>query len=255
VTRPVAGRTAFRTGTVQVWTIPLDMAPRVIPGVEEILDAYEQYQALRFPAGQLRTRYIAAHVAVRRILGQCLTKHPGDVRLSRTASGKPYVSDAPLAFNLSHSGPLAVCAVTRSGSVGVDIEAMRAIDDPDGIVAHFFAPGEIAEYNRHSGESRLATFFRLWTRKEAYLKATGEGLSRPLNTFDVANGASLPARPIGVGGDDLTPVRWGIHSFSPAPGYIGALACEADSIFLDAFTWSDVPGLARFAGATWAPHA
>jgi 4'-phosphopantetheinyl transferase len=240
---------------VQVWTIALDAAPPVIPGVEEILDAYEQYQALRFPAGQLRTRYIAAHVAVRRILGQCLGKDPGDVRLSRTASGKPFVADAPLAFNLSHCGPLAVCAVTRSGAVGVDIEAMRKVEDADGIVAHFFAPGEVAEYNRHTGESRLATFFRLWTRKEAYLKATGEGLSRPLNTFDVATGGALPARPVGSGGDDLTPVRWAIHSFSPSPGYVGALACEADSIFIDAFIWTDVPGLTRLRCDTAAPSA
>jgi 4'-phosphopantetheinyl transferase len=251
----MAGRSAFRSGTVQVWTIALDAAPRTIPGVEEILDANEQYQALRFPAGQLRKRYIAAHVAVRRILGRCLAKHPGDVRLSRTESGKPFVADAPLAFNLSHSGPLAVCAVTRAGVVGVDIEAMRRVEDADGIVAHFFAPAEIAEYNRHAGESRLATFFRLWTRKEAYLKATGEGLTRPLNTFDVANGGALPARPVGIGGDDLTPVRWAIHSFSPAPGYIGALACEADSVFIDAFTWTEVPGLSRLGDGASIPLA
>jgi 4'-phosphopantetheinyl transferase len=231
---------------VQLWTINLDDAPGAFPGVEDILDGVEQYQALRFASGQLRTRYIAAHVAVRRILGQSLARNPGDVRLARTANGKPYVADAPIAFNLSHSGPLAVCAVTRSGHIGVDIEAVRTIDDPDGIVEHFFAPGEVAEYRRHTGDARLMTFFRLWTRKEAFIKATGEGLSRPLNTFDVAVGRPLPARPVGLGGDDLTPVRWSIQSFTPAPGYVGALACEGDSVFVDTFAWTDGPDRPRF---------
>jgi 4'-phosphopantetheinyl transferase len=223
-------------GSVHVWTI------RVADGVEPcewdlaVLDRIERDRALTFWPGPLRNKYVAIHAAVRRILAQYLSSSPDEVRIARSPLGKPFLEDSPLAFNIAHSGSFALCAVAASGETGVDIERRRHVEDVDRIVQKFFSAAEAAEYRRYDRSARLDVFFRLWTRKESLLKATGKGLRGQLDAVDVTaaicSGASVELRrAAGLAG------TWALRSFTPSPGYVGALAYSGEVVSLDFFDW------------------
>ncbi len=125
-----------------------------------------------------------------------------------------------LQFNVSHAGGLVLIAVTRGCEVGVDIENVRELKDIDLIARRFFSVRENAALQQLPATHRPEAFFRCWTRKEAFIKASGEGLSRPLDSFDVA--LDGPAALLRVDGDDAS--RWTLHDVYPAPGYTGAVA-------------------------------
>jgi 4'-phosphopantetheinyl transferase len=146
-----------------------------------------------------------------------------------------------VAFNLSDSGAFALCAVAPSGHLGVDIEIRRRIEDADALVRRYFTIREIAEYLRADAPARLEAFFTLWTRKEALLKATGEGLRRPLDSVDAGNAIDLNA-PVRL--PDAAGVErcWSVRSFTPSPGYSGAVAYDGDLSGLEFFDWSDAAG-------------
>ena len=139
--------------------------------------------------------------------------------------GKPALHGAGegVQFNLSHSRELALLAVTTLPAVGIDIEWMRPLDDMMGIAARFFAAGERARLAEMPAAQRHHAFFDCWTRKEAYIKAIGEGLSRPLHQFEVAFGPHEPARLLSVADDPAEAQRWSLRGFNPAPGYAAAL--------------------------------
>ena len=239
---PVASRRPQPTlgaGIVHLWIIPLDEQTdaRAVAG----LGPWEQERARRLLSGPVRDRYVAAHVALGRILGSYLGLDAASVPLAQSTGGKPFVVGAPLAFSLSHSSDLAVCAVAECGPLGADIEYVRQIADADGIVRLMFDPGEAAEYATHTGPARVAAFFSAWTRKEAFLKATGDGLMRPLNSFQVVVSPTRPAGLVRLDGDDQAPGRWSLRSFVPAPGYVGALAIEGALTSVEYFDSSELP--------------
>jgi 4'-phosphopantetheinyl transferase len=140
----------------------------------------------------LQTRFTVAHATVRQILGACLQVPPQAVTFTAGANGKPAVTGLPLAFNLSHSGDLAVCAVAAGGQLGVDVEVIRPVSDADDLSSRYFASDEARSFCgcRRRAPARV---FGVWTRKEAFLKAPGEGMSRPLDSFAVSVGPE-PAR-------------------------------------------------------------
>lgn len=129
-------------------------------------------------------------------------------------------------FNLSHSGEMALVAVTRLGAVGVDVEQVRPLDDMMGIAGQFFAPGERARLAEMPSPHRQRAFFDCWTRKEAYIKGIGLGLSRPLDQFEVAFAPGEPARLLSVAPDPDDVARWSLYGFNPASGYAAALAVQ-----------------------------
>ena len=130
---------------------------------------------------------------MRQILGGCLQVPPQALTFTAGPNGKPAVPGLPLAFNLSHSGDVAVCAVAAGGQLGVDVEMIRPISDADDLSSRYFSRDEAREFLRLPATERLHAFFGVWTRKEAFLKATGEGMSRPLDSFVVSVGPA-PAR-------------------------------------------------------------
>jgi len=213
---------------VHVWRIPLEGAGASDLPTARLLSTDERARADRFHAEADGRRYAVGRGALRTILGRYLGLPPERLEFRYGPRGKPalageIVSSAPR-FNLAHSRDLALLAVTGGREVGVDVEVVRPIPDADRLVARYFSAREGAEYAALSGPEKLGAFFRGWTRKEAYIKATGDGLSMPLNRFDV----SLAAGPIllRVAGRLEEASRWALQDLEPGPGFAAAVAVE-----------------------------
>ncbi len=213
--------------TAHVWTIALEDAD---PD-HGTLSADERVRARRFRFDADRRRFVAAHAALRSVLAGYLDAAPASVVFTTGPRGKPMldaaIHGAALRFNLSHSHELALVVVARDRDVGIDVERMRVLPELPGIVARFFSAAERATLDRLPPDHRLHAFFRLWTVKEAYLKACGDGLARGLDQLDVElapdeRGASVRAldRP-----DEGR--RWELFSLTPAAGYVAAVAVDA----------------------------
>lgn len=224
------------SGTIHLWTIDLDAAAAV-PSLLETLSREERERSDRFRTTELRQRFIAAHGATRAILARYADADPAAIRFGTAAYGKPFLAEGGLSFNLSHSEGLAVCAVARDGQLGVDVERVRRIVDADALVTRFFAAGEARRYASLAPADRDAAFFSAWTRKEAFVKAIGDGLQCPLGSFEVdISPAALEPWIVVPDGR-----AWQLRSFEPAAGYTGAVACDRPIRALERFTFGDLP--------------
>ncbi|HUM02519.1 MAG TPA: 4'-phosphopantetheinyl transferase superfamily protein, partial [Thermoanaerobaculia bacterium] len=179
---------------LHVWRISLEVPPGRLTALAATLSPVEQKRAECFGSELLRRRYTAGHGALREILSRYAGRAPEALRFGKRPDGKPELLDPPgWRFGFSHSLDLALCGVTRRHEVGVDLEALRPLSDPLDLAERFFAPDEAATLRRLPETSRQAAFFRCWTRKEAILKATGEGLLGSLRDFSVSlEAAELP---------------------------------------------------------------
>jgi 4'-phosphopantetheinyl transferase len=223
---------------VHVWTVPV----AAIGHPDEALAALaedERARALRFRFAEDRARYVAGRFAARALIA-AYAGHadPAALKLVPGTHGKPTLDPArPLHFNWSHAGHLAVFAITADAEVGVDVEWTERFADIDAVAGRVFSDRELADYHAQQGDARRVAFFNGWTRKEAFIKATGEGLSRALKGFDVALAPGEPAavRHIEDRADDVA--RWSLHAFEPVPGYIAAVAVRAPSIRPRLMAW------------------
>jgi len=147
--------------------------------------------------------------------------------------GKPALSSAfdhaRLHFNLAHSGDLALLAVTRIGPIGVDVERIRPVKDAADLVARFFCARENESFQRLPPDRKPSAFFNLWTRKEALLKATGEGIGKSLNEVEVSFLPGDPARLLSIAGDPEKAAAWSLHDLAAPDGFVAALAIQAHS--------------------------
>ncbi len=216
---------------VHLWRIRLDHPPAAITHLAECLSPEEHRRAERFVRDEDRQRFIVSHAALRMILGQYLGVPPGQVEMVVAASGKPSLASSnlpPLHFNLSHSEDLALVGVALDRQIGVDVEHWRPLVDAESIVKRYFAPGERARWQALPDHEQLPAFFRGWTRKEAYLKARGVGLSAGLDRFEVSlvPGESTRLVEGGEGNDSAT--RWQVYDISPGRGCSAACAVEGE---------------------------
>jgi len=211
---------------IQLWCVDLDHAPPAAALAPQ-LSPEEQQRAASFRGPLLQQRYVAAHAALRVTLARSLDLAPQALRLHADENGKPHVADAPaLRFNLAHSGGLALIAVGRdSAELGVDVEQLRPLPDAADIAALSFSAGEIAGFAAAPEAERQRRFFRTWTRKEAYAKGRGLGLLLDLRRFCTAAPAS-----VAVDHELDDGHSWRLLDLDPAPGYVGTLACMADSV-------------------------
>lgn len=195
-----------------------------------LLSAAEGRRASRFAFARDRRRFVIARARLRELLGVRLGVRPESVELAYGTCGKPALArpfaGAGLRFNLSHRDDVAVYAFSREGEIGIDVEAVREVEDADRIAACVFSRHENEAYRALDRADRPLGFFNCWTRKEAFVKATGDGLSHPLGGFDVSLAPGEPARILRVNetsGDDC---GWRMESFSPAPGFVAAVVTE-----------------------------
>lgn len=202
----------------------------------ETLSADERARAAAFRVAGKKDRFIVAHAGVRSILGREIGRPPAEVEFRHGPNGKPELLGLrDVRFSLSHSHDVAVLAVGRGFEIGVDVERLRHVDDVDRIAKRFFAESESQMVDRASGEIRDRLFMRLWTCKEAYLKATGDGLSRPLADVVVTlgHGGEVENLRTAAGAQ----LGASVHAFDPAPGYAGALVALAEEVSVRVEQW------------------
>ena len=197
--------------------------------LEAILDASERARHRRLVFADDRRRFLVAHAQTRIRLGQQLGIAPEQLRFTDSGHGKPVLigmasgAQGALRFSLSHSGDFLALAIATDREIGVDIEALRPVPDADQLVMRFFSAAERKEYESLAIARRNAAFLSGWTRKEAFIKATGEGLSRPLDSFDVSVDPSQPARLLRVDAIPGDLSGWQLRSFDHSADFAGAV--------------------------------
>lgn len=235
--RPPPIPLALGSDEVHVWRAGLDLDPARLVALEALLHRDERGEADRFRTIRDRSRFVAARALLRAILGRYLGAEPAALTLHRDPRGKPRLAAPaaePLHFNVSHSEALALYAVAWRREVGVDVERVRTDLPWPALAARFFAPAERAALSRGDPQRGPDAFARIWTAKEAYLKAIGRGLDAPLQGFSVAPGDA----PVRLGDDEgLDHRRWLVIGLDAGPGYAAALAAEGEGWGVRLWQW------------------
>jgi len=209
-----------------VWWMELGSPPAAVMAQwRAVLDGAEQAQADRFHFEEDRSTYTAAHWLVRNALASVGGLAPADWRFIAEKRGKPAIDLAlgrpELRFNLSHTRGFVACAVGVGGEIGIDVEALTRTPAGLDISERFFSPSEVAVLRGTPPDRQRDTFLRFWTLKEAFIKATGEGLGRGLDSF------SFSLDPVAISfhpGDAEEPARWTFIERRPTPRHLLALA-------------------------------
>jgi len=233
-TRPVWSRPAFEPALsnreVHVWRAFLDQPPNRICQLTLLLSADERARAERFRFERDRRRFIVGRGILRSILGRYLCMAPDRVQFCTGAYGKPHLAAShgcsALCFNLAHSCELVLYALTLGRKVGVDLEYLRPMPDAAQIAQQFFSPFEYETWRALPEAQKQEAFFNCWTRKEAYLKAIGEGMARSLDSFDVSLVPGQPARLYSVNGRSDEAKCWSLTTFVPAANSLATVAVE-----------------------------
>lgn len=236
-----AGPLALPHDEVHVWRASLRPPPAVLVRLEATLSPDERARAARFRFDQHRVAFVAGRGVQRGILSRYTGLAPAALAYREGSHGKPELDGAAggagIRFNVSNSGDFALYALTLRREIGVDLELIRPMPDGIDIAKRFFSAPENEVFAGLDEEVRDLAFFRCWTRKEAYIKAVGEGLSMPLDRFDVAFAPGEPARILSTRGNPGEAERWTMLSLDPGPGYVGALAVEGDGWRPVLFDW------------------
>lgn len=222
--------------TIHVWTVKIHSADKLDGLLEDILTREEARRANGIAFGPLRHAFVVVHGALRHLLSRYLDLCPGDVRITYGSHGKPTLaSRRDLQFNLTHSGELAAIAITSGCEVGIDLEAIRPTPDLLRVADSVFRAEEAAEIRSLPPYLRAQGFFHCWVRKEACIKATGAGLSTPLNSFSVTAQPNFTAGPVFPGKRDCARDPWNLYNLPLAPDYAGALAHSGSPRTIRAF--------------------
>lgn len=227
-------------GEVQLWLIPLDVGSSYVERLLPSLSGDEIERASRMRIQRPRDHFIVARGAIRTILGQILSIPPHELAFNYGPHGKPDLANPGLhgiQFNLSHSSDLAVLAINLEFQIGVDIETSRPGRPFMKLAERFFSAREVADLHALPDESVMDGFYSCWTRKEAYLKAIGTGLTTPLNAFDVT---LKPGERPALVGQRLEPAdteRWIIREIAVPEGYRAAVATQWKSPRIITHQW------------------
>ncbi|MCA1828185.1 MAG: 4'-phosphopantetheinyl transferase superfamily protein [Myxococcales bacterium] len=221
-----------RPGEIVAVVAGLDVSPGRLAAMRATFTAREAARFVSFAHEEHRNRWGAARGALREVLGAALGQAPADVEIRYGPHGKPYVDG--LRFNLSHSGARALIALSVDCEVGADIELPRERRRTDDIARRFFTAGEIARL--FASVDRKAEFFRLWCCKEAFLKATGEGLSRSTRSYEIEFTAS-GARLLWANGIPDAATRYSVFPLDPGDGYRAAVVAEGGGLKTRLVRW------------------
>jgi len=239
-TLPTSVNFDLPVNTIHVWCAQLTGPEEQIQLLKQNLSEDELERAARFHFPKHRERFIICRGILRVILGAYLAQPPAEVKFVYGENGKPALAEIPgtrpLCFNLSHSSELALYALIRDGELGVDVELIRSVPEARQIARRSFSATECG-YLDTVEQLLPETFFECWTRKEAYIKATGLGLSVPLNEFDVSVSPLEPARILNIKGDTEKASRWSLYALRPQRNYVGALAIHGFHGELSCWQW------------------
>lgn len=222
-------RTAFSfqlsESQIHIWSFPTKASRYVVTAFEGVLVHEERDRARRFRFDHLYEAFVIAHGALRHLLGHYINCSPNEVALAYSVKGKPALAaPSSVHFNMTHSGDLAVIALTLRREIGVDVEQIRPLSDIQQIADQCFCPEEASEVMSAPQTERERAFFRCWTRKEAYIKATGDGLSAPLSSFRVTVQRDVPTRFVHIQHNAIEAEAWTLHDLQVPVDYAAALA-------------------------------
>jgi 4'-phosphopantetheinyl transferase len=235
---PSAKEPSLEPDEVHVWRFPLDVHDALVGDLASDLSDEERARAARFTFDRDRRRYIAAHGALRRILGPYLSELPSEVLLVAEPGGKPHLASpaTDLRFNLAHSGNLGLLAIGRGREVGIDVERSRdPFDGLESLATSCLSSEELVALRSLPVGERRAAFFATWTRKEAFLKGLGEGLARELDSFDVTV-PPAEARLLCVREGSSGWERWTLRDLHPERGFAATVAFEGAAT-VRCWTW------------------
>jgi 4'-phosphopantetheinyl transferase len=222
---------------VHIWRADLNCTEPALLHFGQTLVADEKFRAERFYFQRDRNNFIAARGILRELLGRYLHCSPETLEFTYSKHGKPSLSESAAApdiqFNVSHSHGLALFAFTRNRHLGVDIERVRRDIAAEEIAERYFSPQEVVELLALPPSARAEGFFRCWTRKEAYVKARGEGLQISLQSFHVSLSPEQSARLISTDSD-----RWALHSLHPNAESVGAIVVEGQDVSVHCYDWN-----------------
>lgn len=228
------------TDEVHVWRVFLDQPNSLIEGLAKTLSEEEQNRAERFYFQKDRNHFLVARGVLRDILGRYLNQEPEQFIFNYNEYGKPVLAnevDGELAFNLSHSGGIALYGMTLGRDVGIDIERIRPEFVSDQIAERFFSPKEAKMLRSLAGDQQKEAFFNCWTRKEAFIKATGQGVSFGLDNFSVSLMPQEPVALLSVKGDAIEADHWSLNKLDVQTGFKAALAVEGHDFLLKRWQW------------------
>jgi 4'-phosphopantetheinyl transferase len=228
--QPPSSRLSISTTELHIWRASLDLPAALAQRLHATLAHDEQQRAQRLRFANDRAHFVAARGILRCILSSYLDCAPQDVVFEYGARGKPALSPAAhtsaLRFNVAHSHGLALYAVAYQREVGIDLEHIRANVDYEQIAQRFFSPQEYATLRTLPAGEQLHAFFACWTRKEAYIKAQGDGLWQALDAFSVTLAPHEPVQLVHIDGSPQQAARWSLHNLLPGADYAAALAVE-----------------------------
>jgi 4'-phosphopantetheinyl transferase len=226
----------FSEHSVHVWTVYTRAPNSVSMKFESVLSRDEKDRTARFRYEHLRKSFVVTRGVLRSLLGHYVGHDPASVRFKYGCKGKPELaSPTGIEFNVTHSAGFAAFAFIIGCEVGIDVELVRPLVEMQNIADRVFCPEEAAEIMSLQASEREVAFFCCWTRKEAYIKAIGDGLSAPLDNFRVTVRSNEPARFIHIANDTNAAQAWTLHDLQLAPKYAGALAYRGERRFLSVF--------------------
>lgn len=240
--QPPPAELALHAGDVHVWRVALDPPAEAVAALARTLSDDERERAARFYFDRDRIAFTVARGTLRTLAGRYLAEPPARLVFGYGARGKPYLTAPPgaLQFNVSHSGQRALLCFARDREVGVDIELRREPPDLLAIARTAFSPTEYAALRRLPPDAHHDAFFTCWSRKEAFIKATGEGVAQ-LAAFDVSLDPGEPARLLRVDGEPPGAPRWSIRDLPATAGYAAALVVEREGAPLQLACWDGPP--------------
>jgi 4'-phosphopantetheinyl transferase len=226
---------------VQVWRLELDTVPSDGWSWENLLSADERERAGRFHFARDRRRFTAARGLLRTLLGGYLQADPGELRFRYSHKGKPALDgkhqESGLCFNVSHSDEVALLAFARAGELGVDVERVRQDCEVQEIAQRFFSSAEQKALAALPAAQQYRAFFNCWTRKEAFVKAKGGGLSLPLDQFDVSLAPGEPAELLATRPDPAEKQRWSLWALDAGEEYAAALIVAGSGLRVTCTPW------------------
>jgi len=226
---------------VHVWRAALESPTVNVQRLKNVLSEDERDRAERFYFPKDRDHFTVARGVLRVLLARYLDTDPNQLRFSYGSHGKPTLTIASggdaLRFNVSHSSGLALYAFARGREIGIDLERIRMDLDYEQIAARFFSARESTSLAALSTRMKPEAFFARWTLKEAYVKASGKGLSIPLDHFGVSSTPGASAALLSIAVDPDEALRWSLRRLAPALGYVAAIAVEGRSWQLRCWQW------------------
>ncbi len=217
---------------VHIWVASLEHTAQIVMSFAALLSADEKKRAERFYFAKDRDQFIVGRGLLRKLLGDYLGLAPGHIEFNYGPYGKPALKTGDvnhtLQFNLAHSNGLALYAFCWNLELGIDLEHVRPMASEDDFAAQIFAARESTLIASLTGEQKRQAFFKIWACKEAFFKASGDGLTKPIDQAEITLGAGETVSLVSIAGDSQQAVGWQLQSFQPAANFQAALAFKGD---------------------------